>query len=80
MLEPKKKTMMKKVAIFLGAVAVFGFSACNKCHECHYDMNGGEVELGEYCGDDAEALEASGYVDPSDTTGTVYTVHCGEDH
>tara|TARA_B100000123_G_scaffold195606_1_gene146516 strand:- start:462 stop:593 length:132 start_codon:yes stop_codon:yes gene_type:complete len=43
-------------------------------------MNGGEVELGEYCGDDAEALEASGYVDPSDTTGTVYTVHCGEDH
>ncbi len=72
--------MMKKVAIFLGAVAVFGFSACNKCHECHYDMNGGEVELGEYCGEDAEALEASGYVDPSDSTGTVYTVHCGEDH
>lgn len=75
---------MKKVAIFLGAVAVFGFSACNKCHECHYDMNGGEVELGEYCGDEAEDLESNGYpaslVDPSDTTGTVYTVHCGEDH
>ena len=27
-----------------------------------------------------KALEASGFVDPSDTTGTVYTVHCGEDH
>tara|TARA_B100000963_G_C22528682_1_gene626544 strand:+ start:863 stop:1099 length:237 start_codon:yes stop_codon:yes gene_type:complete len=78
MLEPIKKTIMKKVAIFLGAVAVFGFSACNKCHECHYDGANGEVELGEYCGDEAEDLEASGYADPS--TGTVYTVHCGEDH
>ena len=71
---------MKKTAILFGAVAVFGFSACNKCHECHYDLNGSEVELGEYCGDDLEALEANGYVDPNDSTGTVRTVHCGEEH
>jgi hypothetical protein len=68
---------MKKVAILFGAVALFSLSSCNKCHECHYDMNGGEVELGEYCGDELEAIEASGY---ADTSGTVYTVHCGEDH
>ncbi len=68
---------MKKVAILFAAVALFGLSSCNKCHECHYDMNGAEVELGEYCGDDLEAIEANGY---ADTSGTVHTVHCGEDH
>ena len=33
---------MKKVAIFLGAIAVFGLSSCNKCAECHAaaDING----------------------------------------
>ena len=64
-------------AILIGAVAVLGFSACNKnkCHECHYDDNGAEVELGEYCGDDLENLEASGY---TDSAGTVHTVHCHE--
>jgi len=69
---------MKKVTFLLGAIVVFGFSACNKnkCHECHYDGSGGaEVELGEYCGDDLEQLEANGYVD---STGTVHTVHCHE--
>ena len=71
---------MKKIAIIFSAVALFGFTSCNKCHECHADVNGAEVELGEYCGDEAEALENSGYVDPSDSTGTVYVVHCGEDH
>ena len=72
---------MKKVAILFGAVALFGLSSCDKCHECHYDTPAGEVELeGEYCGEDLEELEANGYVIPGDTTGTVYTVHCGEDH
>ena len=48
---------MKKVAIIFSAVALFGFTSCNKCHECHADVNGAEVELGEYCGDEAEDLE-----------------------
>ena len=50
------------------------FSACkkNKCEECHYDKDGAEIELGEKCGDEMEALEANGY---TDTTGT-YVVHC----
>ena len=46
----------------------------NKCHECHYDKAGVEVELGEKCGDELENLEANGY---SDSTGN-YTVHCHE--
>ena len=76
----KKIKTMKKLGILFAAVALFGFISCNKCHECHYDYNGGEVELGEYCGDELEAIEANGYVIPSDSTGTVRTVHCGEDH
>ena len=35
---------MKKVTFLLGALAVFAFSSCNKCHECHYDLNGSEVD------------------------------------
>ena len=62
---------MKKVAIFLGAVAVISLSACNKCAECHAatDINGAEYELeelGEYCDDELTSIEASGY-DVSDT-------------
>ena len=53
---------MKKVAIFLGAMAVFSLSSCNKCAECHAaaDINGTEYEieeLGEYCGDELESIE-----------------------
>ena len=53
---------MKKVAIFLGAIAVFGLSSCNKCAECHAaaDINGTEYEieeLGEYCGDELNLLK-----------------------
>ncbi len=50
---------MKKLAIIFAAVSVFGFTACNKstCHECHYDLNGAEVELGEYCDDDLTQIE-----------------------
>ena len=55
-------------------VLTMGISACHQCHECHYDYNSGEVELGEFCDDDLEEIEANGY---SDTSGT-YEVHCHE--
>lgn len=65
---------MKKL-VFTAAVAITMCScAKNKCHECHYDKAGAEIELGEKCGDELETLEANGYVD---TTGT-YEVHCHE--
>lgn len=60
-------------------VSLSVLSSCNKeeCHECHYDdANGGEVELGEKCGDEIEDLESNGYT----TGGATYTVHCGEEH
>ena len=62
---------MKKVAIFLGAVAVISLSACNKSAECHAatDINGAEYELeelGGFCDDELTSIEASGY-DVSDT-------------
>ena len=65
--------------IGLAAVAstAFAFVGCkkNKCAECHYeDANNAEVEIGEYCGDDLEDIEASGYSDGT----TTYEVHCGE--
>ncbi|MBT6030031.1 MAG: hypothetical protein HOH13_06975, partial [Crocinitomicaceae bacterium] len=45
----------------------------SECHDCHYDdAAGAEVELGEYCDDELEAIEASGYND----NGTIRTVHC----
>jgi len=44
------------------------------CHECHYDLNGAEVEIGEYCGDELEVIEAEGY--RVDTV--TYEVHCHE--
>ncbi|MEK9620336.1 MAG: hypothetical protein VW078_09610 [Flavobacteriales bacterium] len=68
---------MKKVAILFSAVVLIGFTSCNKCYECHADVNGTELELGEFCGDEAEDLENAGYID---STGTVHVVHCGEDH
>ena len=70
---------MKKVAIFLGAVAVFSLSSCNKCAECHAaaDINGTEyelMELGEYCDDNLTSIEASGY----DLTDTLYVTADGD--
>ena len=68
-----KKSVIMLSFIALGAVTL---SACgkSKCHECHYEKDGQEIELGEKCGDDLEAIEASGYND----NGTVYEVHCHE--
>lgn len=59
-----------------GMVVMIGFASCKKeeCHECHYDLNGTEVELGEKCGKDLEAIEKSGI----EVSGTVYEVHCHE--
>ena len=68
---------MKKTAILLLFITTIVAISCNKneCHECHYDINGTEVELGEYCGNDLSDIEANGY---TDSTGTVHTVHCHE--
>lgn len=70
---------MKKAKITLvGLVVVagFGMTSCKKCSECHYEKGSTEVEIGEYCGDDIEDLEAAGYyVVAEDTT---YEAHCGE--
>ena len=66
-----------KIGIASLALVAFAFVGCNKnkCSECHYeDANNAEVELGEYCGDDREDLEANGYSDGT----TTYEVHCGE--
>lgn len=61
--------------IVLSSVLVFSFVSCkkNQCADCHYDKDGAEIEIGEKCGDEMEALEANGY---TDSTGT-YVVHCG---
>ena len=70
---------MKNVA-FLGSMTIIVMvllSSCskNKCHDCHYDKAGMEIELGEYCGDELKQLEALGTF--KDSTGT-YTVFCHE--
>ena len=57
-------------------MTLIGFSSCKKdgCHECHYDgANGQIVELGEFCGDSLETIEANGY---TDTSGVNHVVHC----
>lgn len=70
---------MKKVKFL--SIAVLGILAlsvasCKKCSECHYDTSSGEVELGEYCGDDLEEIEEHGYHDHN--ADTTYEVHCHE--
>jgi len=66
---------MKRLFIPTAAFFLLAFASCKKseCHECHYDdASGAEVELGEYCDDELESLEANGYND----NGTIRTVHC----
>ncbi len=71
---------LKKMMI-LPVVGIFVFTtSCKKCEECHYEMTDAsgaemEMEIGEYCGDDLEAIEKNGYV----VDGTTYEVHC-HDH
>lgn len=66
---------MKK-RLFLSVLVVAGLSltSCKKCSECHYDSPNGEVELGEFCGDELEDLESSGYT----VNGENYEIHCHE--
>ncbi|MDP4684476.1 MAG: hypothetical protein NWS40_07285 [Crocinitomicaceae bacterium] len=68
------KKSISLVALALVASSILSSCKKNQCTDCHYEKNGLEVELGEKCGDDIEALEASGYNDG----GTVYEVHCHE--
>jgi hypothetical protein len=68
---------MKSTGFFLIALtAAIVAVSCKRehCHACHYDLNGAEVEVGEYCGDELEAVEAEGY--RVDTV--TYEVHCHE--
>lgn len=70
--------MKKGRLILLGltTIVALGMTSCKKCSECHYDKAGAEIELGEYCDEDLENLEANGYHDhDADTT---YEVHCHE--
>ncbi len=59
----------------MALATTFGLASCEECHECHYDLNGSQIELGEYCDDGLEEIEKSGF---TDTDGTVYEVHCHE--
>ena len=72
-----KNTVKFGIALAFVGFALVGCNK-NKCAECHYDdtSNGSvvEVEMGEYCGDDLEEVEANGYSDGTNT----YVVHCGE--
>jgi len=68
---------MKSTFFFLFAISTTLLAiSCKResCHECHYDLNGAEVEIGEFCGDELEAIEAEGY--RVDTV--TYEVHCHE--
>ena len=68
---------MKSLTTLFGVLFITLITSCNtsECHECHYeDENDQEVELGEYCDDELEAIEANGY-NLNDTT---YEVHCHE--
>jgi hypothetical protein len=65
---------MKNALLVLVVLCFLAVSCKKKCHECHYDLNNAEVEIGEYCGDDLEALETTGFA-VGDTT---YEVHCHE--
>lgn len=69
---------MKKLTnnlLIIAALSVFAVS-CDKseCHECHYDKDGAQIELGEKCDSDLEVLEKDGVV----VNGVTYEVHCHE--
>lgn len=67
------KKQNRKMTLILG-VSILFFASCKKdeCHECHYDKDGAEIEIGEKCGDDLENIEKNGI----SVDGTVYEVHC----
>lgn len=66
---------MKSKLVLSGLLlAGFFLTSCEKCAECHYDTPNGIVEIGEYCGDDLEEIEGSGY----EVNGESFEVHCHE--
>jgi hypothetical protein len=67
-----KKVVLKSSVVVAISLALYSCKR-DECHDCHYDKNGAEVEMGEYCGKDLENLEAQGAY--TDSTGT-YEVHC----
>ena len=68
---------MKKRALTIAAAAfvVLAMASCKKCKDCHYDLAGTEVEIGEFCDDDLAEVEANGYALNDSVT---VTVHCEE--
>lgn len=58
------------------SLSMLVFVSCKKdeCHECHFELNGQEVELGNKCGEDLKSLEKNGYMQD----GVLYEVHCHE--
>ncbi|PKR81852.1 hypothetical protein CW751_00500 [Brumimicrobium salinarum] len=67
--------MKKSIVLSTVLVSSLFFTSCKKCAECHYDSPNGEVEIGEYCGDELEEIEQSGTI----VNGTQFEVHC-HDH
>lgn len=67
---------MKNKILVVGLLATMSvLTSCKKCAECHYDTPNGIVEIGEYCGNELEDIEKSGY----NAEGKTYEVHC-HDH
>jgi hypothetical protein len=66
------KAKLPLLVLTVGAMVTF--ASCKKCEECHYDLNGAEVEVGELCDEELEDAEANGWV----VGDTVYTIHCHE--
>lgn len=66
--------MKNKFLVFALVVSVCAASCKKKCHECHYDSAGATIDIGEFCGEELVAIEASGFT-VGDTT---YEVHCEE--
>jgi hypothetical protein len=65
---------MKQLLVL--SAAVFFLGSCEKCSECHYELNEKQVEIGEYCKEDLENIENTGYYDA--VTDSTYEVHCHE--
>ena len=66
---------MKKGFLIAG-LALLTLAACKKeeCHECHYELNEVEVEIGKKCGDELKNLEKTGIT----VDNVLYEVHCHE--
>ena len=70
----KKQTKTLLIASISAIFLTFSCAKDNDCHECHYEKDGAEVELGEKCDSDLEDLEANGIT----VDGKNYEVHCHE--